>query len=182
MASIYDNIKTAKDLLVHVSIHGLSTKQEDICRAQDIFGNSYIEDLVELANDTGIKDGMSTGRKGTRDVFYQVLFNIWHWTDATRFYNRYTNPEFQKMKEQENKLKDEMREHSDTKKALEEQMKKTEEQHQIVLNERRRANDAEATMLQLEAELHDRDMKIMELKAQLYDYMMDEKTRKARSE
>lgn len=175
MASIYDNIKTAKDLLAHVLIHGLSTEQEDICRVQDILGHSTMGELIELAND----DGMSTGKKGTQNTFYMILFHVWNWEDAIRFYNCHTNPEIPRIKEQENKLKDEMREHSNTKKALGEQVKKTEEQHQIVLDERRRANDAEAKMLQLEAELHDRDMKIMELKAQLYDYMMDEKTRQA---
>lgn len=182
MASIYDNIKTAKDLLVHVSTHGLSTKQEDICRVQDIFGNSSVGELVELANDTGKEDGWSTGKKGTQNTFYMVLFQIWNWEDAIRFYNCHTNPEIPRIKEQENKLKDEMREHSDTKKALKEQLKKTEEQHQIALAERRRANDAEAGKLQMEAELHDRDMKIMELKAQLYDFMMDGKMRHAHCE
>ena len=31
MASIYDNIKTARDLVYHVKNHGLSTNPEDIC-------------------------------------------------------------------------------------------------------------------------------------------------------
>ena len=53
MASEYDNIKTAKDLITEVRIHGLSLAQEDICRAQDIFGHSTIEELVALANDNG---------------------------------------------------------------------------------------------------------------------------------
>lgn len=35
--SIYDKVETAKDLIFEVAAHGLSTKQEDICRAQDIF-------------------------------------------------------------------------------------------------------------------------------------------------
>lgn len=46
MESIYDGIKTAKELLEAVSVQGLSTKTEDICRAQDIFGRSTTEELV----------------------------------------------------------------------------------------------------------------------------------------
>lgn len=49
--SKYDDIKTAAELVAEVRAHGLSLDQEDICRAQDIFGNSPIEELVRLAND-----------------------------------------------------------------------------------------------------------------------------------
>ena len=51
--SKYDDIKTAAELVAEVRAHGLSLDQEDICRAQDIFGNSPIEELVRLANDIG---------------------------------------------------------------------------------------------------------------------------------
>lgn len=181
MASQYDSIKTPKELLTEVAMHGFSTKLEDICRAQDIFGRASIGDLVSLANDNGRQDGngnpdpdgdWSSGRDGTRKYFYQVLFQIWHWEDATRFYNQHTNKEFLEGKEATEKLRGEMRDHSDTKKALKEQFQKTQEQHQLVLDERRRANDAETKALHLEDEIHDRDMQIMELKAKLYDMMM----------
>ncbi len=170
--SIYDKINTAKELLTEVTIHGLSTKTEDICRAQDIFGHTAIEDLVALANDNGMNGSMSTGRRGTQSVFYQVAFTIWHWEDATRFYNQHTSPEFKAGKDAVEKLRCEMRDHSATKKALQEQVQKTQEQHQLVLDERRKANDAEIKALHLESEIHDRDMQIMELKAKLYDMMM----------
>ena len=35
MTSIYDEIKTARELVIFVKNHGLSTKTEDICKAQD---------------------------------------------------------------------------------------------------------------------------------------------------
>ncbi len=82
MKSIYDDIKTAADLVRHVSVHGLSTKEEDIFRAQDIFGHSTIEELDTLANDIGRNNengepdpngSWSSGRKGTRDTFYFIL-------------------------------------------------------------------------------------------------------------
>lgn len=107
MASIYDNIRTAKELVDIVGVQGLSTKVEDICRAQDIFGRAAIEELVELANDTGRnnengepdKNGSwSSNRKATRPIFYQILFQIWHWEDATRFYNQHSNPEYEELK------------------------------------------------------------------------------------
>lgn len=51
--SKYDSIKTAAELVAEVQAHGLSLAQEDICRAQDIFGRSAVQDLVALANDIG---------------------------------------------------------------------------------------------------------------------------------
>lgn len=106
MASIYDNIKSAKELVYEVSAHGLSTNMEDICIAQDIFGRSTIGELDALANDIGIgENGMTTGKQGTRATFYSILFSIWHWEDATRFYNQHTNPDYIKMEKTESELK-----------------------------------------------------------------------------
>lgn len=49
--SKYDDIKTAAELVAEVRAHGLSLDQEDICRAQDIFGNSPIEELYDALHD-----------------------------------------------------------------------------------------------------------------------------------
>lgn len=85
MSSQYDSIKTPAELIAEVMTHGLSTKQEDICRVQDIFGRAPIEDLVKLANDIGRnnadgepdpKGTWSSGRKGTQSTFYMVLSSI----------------------------------------------------------------------------------------------------------
>ena len=51
--SKYDNIETAADLVTEVQLNGLSTDQEDICRVQDIFGQSPVKELIRLANDIG---------------------------------------------------------------------------------------------------------------------------------
>ena len=102
MASKYDKIQTAKDLVSEVMMHGLSLNQEDICRAQDIFGHTPVEELAELANDIGRNDEhgnpdpngtWSSGRRETRSTFYQIAFNIWKWEDATRFWNQHSNPD-----------------------------------------------------------------------------------------
>lgn len=107
MASIYDNIKTARELVSFVKAHGMSTKMEDICRAQDIFGNSTIEELDDLANDIGRnnddgepdpKGTWSSGRMETRSTFYSILFHIWNWEDATRFWHQHSNPEYEELK------------------------------------------------------------------------------------
>lgn len=79
--SIYDNIKTAKDLIFEVKAHGLSTKIEDICRAQDIFGGSAAGELEALATD-----------RDRQGVFYQIIFEIWGWERATEYYNQHSNP------------------------------------------------------------------------------------------
>ncbi len=108
MSSEYDKIKTAKELVNHVMVHGFSTKTDDVVRAQDIFGNSTIEELAFLANDIGRddKDGnpdpkgtMCSGRRATRGTFYSILFQIWNWEDATRFWNAHTNPEHERLAE-----------------------------------------------------------------------------------
>jgi hypothetical protein len=102
--SKYDNIKTARELVSEVQINGLSTAQEDINRAQDIFGNSTIEELITLANDRGMDDengnpdpngSWSSGRKVTQDIFYLIAFSIWNWREATSFYNSHSNPLFE---------------------------------------------------------------------------------------
>lgn len=101
MASQYDSIKTAEELLKEVAAHGLSTKPEDICRAQDIFGRSEVKELIRLCQDNGRLKGFdgepdprgtySSGRVGLSKYFYQVAFKIWSWEDATRFYNQHSN-------------------------------------------------------------------------------------------
>ncbi|MBR1613887.1 MAG: hypothetical protein IJ673_00240 [Treponema sp.] len=78
MKSQYDSIKTARELLKDVAVHGLSTREEDMCRVQDIFGHSIIEELAELAHEN-------------RDLFYFVAFKIWNWEAATEFWNKHSN-------------------------------------------------------------------------------------------
>ena len=52
--SKYDSIKTAAELVAEVQAHGLSLAQEDICRAQDIFGRSAVQDhITRRANQMG---------------------------------------------------------------------------------------------------------------------------------
>lgn len=98
--SRYDSIKTATDLIMEVRMRGLSTSQDDLNRAADIFGRASIGELAALANDIGRKNEKgepdpngtwSSGRKGTQQTFYFIAFNIWHWEEATRFFNTHTN-------------------------------------------------------------------------------------------
>lgn len=88
-------------------MHGLSLAQEDICRAQDIFGGASVCELKDLANDNGRvnengeKDPngrWSSGRDGLSKVFYFVLFHIWSWEDATRIWNHNSNPEYTELR------------------------------------------------------------------------------------
>lgn len=171
MASIYDEIKIAADLVREVMLHGLSTKQEDICRAQDIFGNSSIEELASLANDNGRNDeygnpdpkgSWSSGRKGTQSTFYSIVFSIWNWEDATRFWNQHTNPDKEmlvktygenavlkkqneSLTERRNQLLQEVEEAANKWQSTYEQFREQEE----------RALKAEAEIVQLKAKLYD---------------------------
>lgn len=174
MGSKYDSIKTAAELVAEVQAHGLSLAQEDICRAQDIFGRSAVQDLVALANDIGRnnengepdpKGTWSSGRKATQGTFYSIAFRIWSWEDAVRFWNRHSNPEHEEVVELRAKLKAELAEHAETKNTL----RREHTEHQA---EKGRVLDLKEKVESLEAEVHDRDMTIMELKAKLYDLMV----------
>lgn len=178
--SKYDSIKTAAELVKEVRLNGLSLAQEDICRAQDIFGNAPIEELVALANDIGRnnRDGepdpkgtWSSGRHETRSTFYFILFKTWNWEDAVRFWNQHSNPEHEEVVELRAKLKAEMAEHSKTKEALHEQVRRTEEEHQKALSERSSVCELKAKAACLDYEVREQDKTIMELKAKLYDLM-----------
>lgn len=181
--SKYDSITTAKDLVREVMLNGLITMPEDICRVQDIFGHSTIGELVELANDIGRNDengnpdpngSWSSTRRETRSTFYMILTHIWNFDEVSRFWNLHTNPEHQELKDLQSKLRDEMKDHSSTKKALKEQLDKTAEEHERYLKANHDAATKAETINQLEAEIHDLNMKIVELKAKLYDLMTKE--------
>lgn len=174
MASIYDNIKTAKDLLAEVKIHGLSTKTEDICRAQDIFGRAPIDDLVALANDNGRMNAngeadpngsWSNGRDGLQKTFYSVLFNIWNWEEATRFWNQHTNPEYANLRKTAGKVKD-----LEAKFTVTEGNYKTAAKNAELLNNDLRKAELENS--NLAAKVKAQEEEIMKLKARLYDLMV----------
>lgn len=176
MSSKYDDIKTAADLIREVMAHGLSTAQEDICRAQDIFGHSSVEELVALANDIGRnndqgkpdpKGTWSSGRKATQGAFYMIAFSIWNWEDATRFWNQHTNPEHDALQEAKKSLKA----MEGKAKELTAKLDREQEARATVEEGYNRLvgqyNEAERRAKAAEAE-------IMALKAKLYDYMTKE--------
>lgn len=87
--SKYNSIKTAAELVAEVQLHGLSTDQEDIRRAQDIFGQTPIKELIRLANDIGMnnekgepdpKGTWNSGRKATQGTFQMIVSHIWRWS------------------------------------------------------------------------------------------------------
>ena len=181
MASQYDSIKTAEELLKEVAAHGLSTKPEDICRAQDIFGRSEVKELIRLANDNGRLNGFdgepdprgtySSGRVGLSKYFYQVAFKIWSWEDATRFYNQHSNYPVIDALEENKMLHQQVKELNGELKQVKDDR---EHEHKARTDAVRAKLEANEKIEQLEAEVHDRDMTIMELKAKLYDLMMKE--------
>lgn len=169
--SIYDNIKTAKDLIIEVKAHGLSTKQEDICRAQDIFGHSTVEELAALATDNGRRDedgtpnqsgNWSSGRDGTQKVFYQIIFTIWNWEDATKYYNEHSNPFYI---EGRNAVK----ERNQLNKTLENQSAQLDKLNQKITEDKDAINQLIGEKYEYQKEIDAKDTEILKLKAQLYD-------------
>lgn len=184
MSSIYDNIKTAKDLIREVMVSGLSTKQEDICRVQDIFGHSTIEELVELANDNGRNDENGNpnpkgswcgGRKGTYSTFYMVLFNIWNWEDATRFWNQHTNPDMEtkiSLYKQNVRLDEELAEYKRKCDNLKKDISELQTQRCEHMN---KMYDMTRELTEKTEKLKESETQIIVLKARLFDMMEQSK-------
>lgn len=162
MASQYDSIKTPKELLTQVAMHGFSTQIDDRIRAQDIFGRAPIEDLVELANTAG----------KTSENFYMVLFSIWHWSDATRFYNQHSNPDRAIWKRDEQTIKELKKQVA----VLDENVAHKQETITRYSNQLVDANneimETEKALKAANERTADLEMENIKLKAKLYDMMV----------
>ncbi len=170
---IYNDIKTARELVLHVKFHGLSTNQDDLCRVQDIFGHSTAEELEDLANDIGRNNengepdpngSWSSGRVETRNVFYSILFQIWHWEDAVRFWNQHTNPEHDELNVLRAEHKDLAQKVCFQSAQIEGLQQELFECRKALDEQTTRANTAEQIVEKTEAE-------IVRLKAKLYDML-----------
>lgn len=169
--SKYDNIETAAELVAEVQLHGFSMDQEDICRAQDIFGHTSIEELARLANDIGRdnekgepdpKGTWSSGRKATQGTFYMIVSNIWNWEEVTRFWNQHTNPQTEELErnrdtydlivEGNKKLRNE---NDELKEQVSELLERESELVTLRDDAQRRAEEAEAEVVRLKAKLYD---------------------------
>lgn len=179
----YESIKTAAELVKEVQMHGLSVALDDLNRAADIFGNSTVEELVALANDIGRnnangepdpKGSFSSGRKPTRDTFYSIISHIWNWEEVTRFWNRYTNPDHEKLDELRTARDDLKNDIGLLERALETSRAEVKAEHEARLAATSEKLKAQKEIDRLGAELYSRDMEIMELKAKLYDLMVKE--------
>ena len=158
-----NQIETAAELISLIMWQGVSTKQDDICRMQDIIGNSTIEELDRLANFTGD----NSGKPGTQKYFYQLLSVIWRWDDMIEFWNKHTNPDHKKLEE----VKVELQRHKEWLKQKTDRVvdlnSQLEEAATVAVN-------AQSENRKLQQALHDKDREIMELKAKLYDLMVKE--------
>ncbi len=155
--SKYDSIKTAADLVAEVKLHGLSTDQEDICRAQDIFGSTPTVELAVLANDIGQNNHYST--QGT---FYMIVSYIWNWEEVTRFWNQHTNPQTEELSEEREAHKQAdkrnvalVRENDELKGRLSELLDRESELVAARDDAQSRAEKAEAEVVLLKAKLYD---------------------------
>jgi Uncharacterized protein involved in chromosome partitioning len=173
MASIYENIKSAKELVKHVMAHGISTKDEDIVVAQDIIGHSTIEELDELANDIGMEDRngnpdpkgtIYSGKRGTRDTFYFILFHVWSWEDATRFWNQHTNLEHEELET----LRSEKKAATAT---IEKLTRDLEAAKSTLHTEANMVQTANTSLAAAEKRAADAEAEVIRLKAKLYDMM-----------
>lgn len=163
MKTKLEQIETAAELVTLVSWQGVSTKQEDICRMQDIIGHSTIEELDRLANFTGDK----SGKMGTQSYFYHILSVIWRWDDLIEFWNKHTNPEHKQMKEANELL---MKCEKELKFANEILEKKNKDEEDF----RKRYCELLDKSMDQEKAIAAKDREIMELKAKLYDMMVKE--------
>lgn len=166
MNSKYDNIETARQLIEEVISNGLSIEQEDRNRAADIFGNSGIGELAELANSDKCISG-----KMVADMFYFIAFNVWNWRDAVNFYNEHTNVASRKLREVSKDL-------NEARKEIETQNNRVDELKAEVEENRNRYHDAETRSIVLKTDLEDAQNEILALKAKLYDKIVKEEKMK----
>ncbi len=158
MKSIYEKIKTPKELIDEVKVHGLNTESVNIARAQDIFGRANYLDLADLANEEP-------------QNFYMVLFTIWNWEDATNFYNENSNRKYINAMEAEKEL-EKIRQEV---KSAGETLAESEERYKAEQKDRIKAEEASALATVRIVEL---EKKITELKAKLYDVLIGDKETK----
>lgn len=180
MTSKYDKIQTARDLVMEVRFHGMSLKQEDIVRAQDIFGNSTIEELDDLANDIGRnnEDGepdpkgtWSSTRVPTRDTFYSILFHIWNWEEATRFWNQHSNPDREQLVVAQIESKTLRAEVKEKEKRIERYQQDLDLAQEAEAAAKERAKEYAYSLDDMKAALAAKDDEIVRLKAKLYDLL-----------
>ena len=177
MSGKYDSIKTAAELVAEVRLNGLSMAQEDICRAQDIFGHTSIDELARLANDIGRnnadgepdpKGTWNSDRKATQGTFYMIVSHIWNWEEVTRFWNQHTNPQTEELKKQQDAydfiVKDNEKLKSENDSLREAQFNRLAEREDL----RTRTGDAQRRAEEAEAE-------VIRLKAKLYDLLIERK-------
>lgn len=175
--SKYDSIKTAAELVEEVQLNGLSMAQEDICRAQDIFGITSVDELARLANDIGMnndngepdpKGTWSSGRRATQGTFYMIVSNIWSWEEVTRFWNLYTNPESKELKELRQK-------HIELKMMYEGSLNRNSELKRMLEEEAGLVMDLQTRVGDAQRAAEDAEDEIIRLKAKLYDLLVERK-------
>lgn len=147
----YEEIKTARELINNVKVHGLKNDMESINRAQDIFGHTSIDALEDLAHED-------------QSTFYFILFNIWNWSEAIEFYNSYSNEIFKKLIEENKKLIVENQQ-------LERLKESSEKLRETVTKIDQKAWEKEKEVNRLRTEIKTQEYEIIKLKAKLYDMM-----------
>ncbi len=164
MKTKLEQIETAAELVTLVSWQGVSTKQEDICRMQDIIGHSTIEELDRLANDTGDN---RTGRRGTRENFYHILSVIWRWDDLIEFWNKHSDPVHKQLKEANALL-------AKCEPALKHANELLDKKNMDMDDFHKRYCEVLDKSMEQEETIAAKDREILELKAKLYDLMVKE--------
>lgn len=185
MASQYDAIKNAEDLLVYIRMHGLSTAQEDLNRAADIIGHTAVGELDRLANDIGRnnehgepdpKGSWSSSRPATQNLLYSLLTHIWNWQEVASFWNLHTNPEHEQLQQAKQQAKADAESYMSRIKELEGQNDDSQnairEAEDATRQKEAKLRGANAEIEQLKKEASAKDLEIIQLKAKLYDLMV----------
>lgn len=180
MAIKFEDIKTARELIDYTSIHGVPTDQESVCRMQDIIGHSTVEELETLANDNGRNDehgnpdpngSWSSGRRGTQGQFYSLIFQIWNWEEAVRFWNKTTNPDQKMLVAEVDGLRKRVKDDTKELEAWLDKFNSLAEDHEKLKNN---FSEASQRLLESNIKVEEYEQENMRLKAKLYDLMTKE--------
>ena len=98
-----------------------------------------------------------------------ILYHIWHWEDATRFYNNYVNPITKHLKEQVKEAEDRAVEADQKYKSKVEELNNL---HQRYNNKVVEYNTTEKLLKEADEKVRAQEAEILKLKAMLFDMMM----------
>lgn len=168
MKTKLEQITTAAELVTYTLAFGVPTDPESICKMQDIIGHSTQGELEALAEKYKEHD-----RNGKQ--FYFILYHIWSWEDATKFFMEHSSLTIERFQDQIEELEEKNAFYEKENKKLTTLYESEKGSRKDLAGSLEKAIDSynmlEKKADQLEQKIIMQNQEILELKAKLYDLM-----------